>query len=67
MRTKFTVSMAAAGALLATAAIPNAVESSSTLTEATSAIERQLFAGPHPMVRRPLVARVEELTNKESA
>ena len=67
MRTKFTVSMAAAGALLATVAIPSAGENSAVRTEATRTVEPQLFAGAYPAAKRPLIARTEERNDKESA
>jgi hypothetical protein len=68
MRTKLAVSIAAASALLATVAVPMAVEDRAAVRpEATSTVEHQLLAQGVNGTRRPLVARAEELNDRESA
>jgi hypothetical protein len=67
MRTKFTVSMAAAGALLATVAMPMAAQESSVRAEKATSVERELFAaGNNSNVRRPMVGKADELVAKSA-
>jgi hypothetical protein len=57
MRTKFTVSMAAAGALLATTvAVPTSTEQSTSAAQVEELkVERTLFAAGANSIRRPQV------------
>jgi hypothetical protein len=67
MRTKFTVSITAAASVLAGVAVPmTASESAYTSRSDVSAtVERQLTAASLG-TKRPLIARAEELNDKES-
>lgn len=67
MRTTFKVSMAAAGALLATVAVPmSAEQSASVRAERPTQVERQLFAAGANSVRRPILGVTDELDHKSA-
>lgn len=68
MRTKFTLSMAA-GALLAVAAFPAAVEETQSISQVqrSSTAERHLMADRGQCLKRPLIAAVHERTEREFA
>jgi hypothetical protein len=77
MRTKFTFSLATAGALLATVAVPMSSGDAPKLDVPTSvesswayeakSVRRPLVAYEAKSVRRPLIAKSDELNDRESA
>lgn len=68
MRTKFAGSIAVVSALLATVAVPAALQNRSAVRpEASRTVESQMLAQSSLGAKRPLIARAEELTDKESA